>query len=539
MNLLDFPLELFREILEHTISKCARCGSSHGVKGSNYFFDLGLARVNRVFEIETFSILEKSLFLIRAPKSRWRAKDSTWEDYHSIALARYVIRKPYEANVFPLDHFPALINAVVDKVLELEGIDQNNELVRKRYILTLCRATGRSAIFGQCRTDPYPESLLRDHVLVASIYLSKSVVVEEVLHLLDSNDRTLHMRSAESEFWGRPLLAAVRTENVPLVCRLLDLGVHHHLEDSDHADLYFKAAVHTKRAKEILSLFRWHQHGPLRREDALHDTIRYSIEVGNLDVANMMLDFHQAIPHCSMGSALQAALRIACGQGLDHVVTRLLDLGLNVNGDGYIWNREEDPAYLACAAGHASTLDILIKNGADSHWSMEEHVLMAVAVKAGHTGVLRILVDAGESLHPLQAFSILDQAAPRPQSSECIWYLLQRGTINLKDLIQGARTRGFHFAHIMTSAAIYGNAEFIEAMFRFGIPIDDNEVLFYTNQDCALPIVAATAYRQTTTVETLKQLGAQEVDPTKSIIARHFQSGLFPSDPPRPEGLQQ
>jgi hypothetical protein len=540
--------------------RCCRCGSQRHGFGVTHFCNLNLARVNSrystryftfiaidilvagVFEREVFALLQRDHFLTKAPTPDIR-KDQKWENYHSVALARYVLRKPYEANTAPHEHFPALINALVDKVMELEAIDQNTEHVRQRYILTLCCTARKPVIFGHYKKAPQSDSSLLDHVLVAGIYLGRRVVVEKQLHLLDMN-ATRDSRPATSEFWGQPLLAAIRVENVSLVCRLLDMGIEHNLKDSEYGKSCLRAVVRTKRAKEILSLFRWHQNGFLRHESEFRAAICcYATEVGSLDVTNMVLDFFQANcaglipPPYPFGSDMEEALRNACVRGFDDVVIRLLDLGQNVNPDRSIYGQERDLAYLACAAGQASTLDILIKRGARIGWSVEENELITVAVKAGHTKILRTLLDAGEVLRPLQAYRLLDYVAPRPESTECIWYLLHRGGINIKDLIKVTRARRLPFAHIVVSAAIYGNICFIEALARFGVPIDDNDALFYTEQDCVPPIVAATAFRQTAMLEALKELGAEEVDPMKSIIARHFRSGLFPCDPPRPEDI--
>ena len=526
-------------------------------------YNLGLARVNStyperlfpiqltntinaaVFEREVLPLLEKRHFLTE-PR-RWVPRKADWNDHHTVSLARYVSYKPYEEGVSRWTHFPAFINAVVDHIMHLEGLRQelqDKEQTRERYIRILCRGADKAAIFRKLETTSDPDSIFVGNVLVAAIRVGASTAIEQMLGLFEV-DWSLHRRFTESDIWGHPLVAAIQTESVSVVGRVLGIYKSNgKLQESGLIRSCLEAAVRTEQASNVFTILCQGRNSFLLSPHDCDTAIRAALLVGKVDLANMILDFHSADrsdqpsqPSWKARDLLRDSMREACSQGFDGILVRLLDLGMDANHSLH-WrlSQNERPVNLACAAGHASTLEILISRGANvDECAGERHDLIEAAVKGGHTGVLRVFIDGGQRLYPSQAHRILDQAAPHPKSAECIWYLLHKGIINVQDLYKGARSRAVPVANIMVSAAIHGNVSFIEALARFGVPIDDRNAPFYEEQDCATPLVAAAAFRQTAMVEALRELGAQEVDWKKSIIARHFYSGVLPCDPPQIE----
>ena len=330
-----------------------------------------------------------------------------------------------------------------------------------------------------------------------------------------------------SELWGRPLHAAIEAESPSLV-RLLPLSgaaPEPRLRRVRHSCL--ECAIRSKASSDMVPIFFERLLGVSHTEPDLQSSILLAIKLGKEGIANILLSiyrkrmatFHYPVRYHD--DSLYKALDEACERGMMDTVIHPLDIrekqNLSTNNDC------TELAFIACKHGQERTLEILLQRCVVSLGHTFEHRSMAIAATSGHVGVIRVLADA------IQAVKILCELAPRPLSSEAVWYLLRCGLINIKDLGGGFRYTATHLAHIMMAAAQHGNVDFIMALARFGTPIDDEE--FYKAQDCPLPIIAAMALSQTATVEALLRLGCKEQSPLDSIVTRHFKSRKYPCPP--------
>ncbi|KAF2871172.1 hypothetical protein BDV95DRAFT_607443 [Massariosphaeria phaeospora] len=399
-------------------------------------------------------------------------------------LTRYIATKPYEDNAESNDLFPAFINTIVDKIMELDCRSGDAEKVRYGHIRTLFhRIAKRVHLNGGPILDRAPLRSPWESVLVAAIYLDNRTVIAKLMTM----KRFLSLEN-KSEVSHRALMAAVWMENLDLTRTLLERGAWPAREEASIYRSCFDTAVQASNAEEVVPMLL---DACECRPNRVTMAIPLAFELGKLAVATSLCSFSNR--------DLTLAL---CENGWQHGLEELRHQGFQ-------------PALCM------------------SHMTITRHDYYMAAAQGGHVSSARMLLEAGEKLTQVQGLSLLLHAAPTPRATEVIRYLLDCGAIRVDQRNeydeQVANTR---VAYCMMLAAQRGNIGFIEALVRHGVPVDDeDDEEFYKDDDVPPPIIAAMAFRQTETVVALKRLGARDRDPMDSIIARHFESGKYPCDP--------
>jgi hypothetical protein len=484
-----------------------------------------------------------------------------WDTKALDFLARYVATRPYRPDTIWNAHFPVLINAVVDKIFDLdvyfhklqrhfeekelsEGdkLSENeiisHDILRSEYLRKLCYHASAETILEQ-RPKPLTNPIFRLNVLVAAIYLDKSYIARGYIEKLDLPDLLL-IRQPYCGSWGSPLLAAIQMGNLNLIHQLLEvvptITTMHGLEPTL---TYFRSAVRAYPSKKIVTMLLTPQIKRFHRSYDYVEIILLAIELGKPDVADILVDYFYTttssnrIPTEDAKSDLRKVVKEACKRGPESFAVRLLDMGMEVNVTGNYYGRDfSDLARLACEGGQEGVLQVLIQRGAITTGDLFGHDLFEAAVRGGHVNVIRVLINAGITLRPIQALKLLRQAAPRPNSAEAIWYLLHQNVIFIDQPERVFLVAQANLAQLVTEAVRCANIGFVEALFRYGVPLDDEA--FYADQDLPVPMVTAIAFSQKRVIERLKELGVAEADPLQSIAERHFRNGTYPCDPPEP-----
>lgn len=459
----------------------------------------------------------------------------------STFLARYVATRPYPATDAWNAHFPALLNSLVDHIISLE---RPPHAARRRtlYLETLCRRTSPDT-FTRRSPSPVTNLCFNSHLLLAATHVRAVVIVDSLLA------QTI-LPAMRSEFWGRPLNAAIRAEDTALVRRFLARGAQW---KGERGASWVEDVVQARNALEILEVFweqrsnvwqrdvfweqrgnRWQRCTRWKRGDVMTDwyeeaggAVQLAVQLGKEDVAHALLNRRGCmVPLGGFGG--QTALLTACTKGMCRLAERLLG--------GYVVPRKL--ALAAFESPDGDVLDMLLRKEALQIGPLFERDMLLEAAKKGCVRLFRHFLEDGRKLKEVLSLEILSVTAPTSRGAEVLWYLLHRRAIDLTTLDSVSNLLGLTVANCVTTAAQRGNIEWLEAVGRHGLSLDDSD--FYTQADCPLPIVAAKAFRQHETVEALKELGVADADPLDSVIARHFVSGRYPCDPPPfKEGLKE
>ncbi|KAF2686818.1 hypothetical protein K458DRAFT_485967 [Lentithecium fluviatile CBS 122367] len=530
MGILDLPIELLRPIVKDVVLRHGRCGRYRGCCMQGFLYEwnntdmLCLARVNTVFEWEVFMIWHEQRFLIDYRVSLCPVL-LAHRDAPEI-FARYISRLPRHYSSWCL-HFPALINRIVDIIIQLDRPTGavNIHAVRDHHIRALChRANLRSLAYAE--TGRISRQPFRNHLLLSAICLQKKLIMEELTLL------KFDLSDVESEYWSKPLNAAIRSGNAALV-RIFIRQEPHFRNDKKNWS-YVEDAVRSTNTLEILPMLLRQEgyHGTYETFHSFERAFKRAIKLDKEQVADMLLDTHRGLfGHGCFGYSLRSALVEACKRDMHRLVPRLIDAGGYLREGRWTGPKLCDLLFTAHEAGHESVVEVLVGKTEILRNRNLKHEYLANAAISGNVIMLQILLDAGATITAIPVMNVLAELAPRPQAVEAVLYLLDRVTI--EELSRAEYCVGFSLADCMMAAAQQGNTKFLIALAYYGVPLEDYDGYgFYINADCPPPIVAAKAFKQAETVEALKEIGVSDMDPMQSIIARHFKSGRYPCDPP-------
>ncbi|KAJ4291648.1 hypothetical protein N0V90_009543 [Kalmusia sp. IMI 367209] len=493
MGILDLPIELLRPIIQDVVLTCGNCGKArHRDRWDNRDV-INLARVNTVFEWEVFLILEKHSFLIRN-ESRPSSQFDLHPEY-AIFVSRYVFLRPYPEGAHWNDHFPALINGVVDEIIQLKPRISNTDRVRARYIDILCRKASLHLLVSK-RIKDISRRNFKEHLIVAATYIRELSVLVELL-CLDTN-----LSQTYSDYWGYPMKAAVATEDTNLVRSFMLHGA-----TFDHPG-WLKDVVRVRNATQLLSIFITQQKLQSVSQTSIRDfanAVIYAVELYKEDVAISLLNTQRdTFGHGSWAYYFRNVLLEACKRGMKELLHLFIEAGAYINGNRWTGVNLRKLITTTCEAGKVGVLQILFEKTKSLKDAIPPSEFILPSAKAGHIEILRFLLDAGGKLDAISAMKLLAHVAPWPPNSDAIWYILNRKAIDLQELLKVEEHVGFGVAHCMMVAAQRGNFELLEALARYGVPLDDHE--FYAKAGCPLPIVIAETFGQKRTVGALKEL---------------------------------
>ncbi|KAJ4359852.1 uncharacterized protein N0V89_000408 [Didymosphaeria variabile] len=450
-----------------------------------------------VFEWEVFLILEQDNFLI-ANDSRPSSSFDLHPEYAAF-IARYVLLRPYQEDARWNDNFPALINEVVDTIIRLRP---QTAALRTQMITTLCHRSSlhllvRKPIGDASRRD------FKEHLLVAATHLKQLSVLAELLCLQTDLSQT------HSDYFGTPVQAAIATNDANLVRRFLLHGAKFEYPG------WLKDVVRAPNAPRLLAVFATHQECQSILRTSIRDVtnaIGDAAELGKEDVAMHLLDTQrEAFGHGSLAYYLRNPFLSACERGMVQLVPRLIEAAAYAKGHRWTGPPLRKLVTATCAAGQASTLGILLEKTKQLKNAVPVDDFLLPCVRTGTMDTLCVLLDAGATLSAVAAMQLLASIAPWPPMDEAkcgvlqrTCYLLQRKAVHRGELLTVEEHTGFGVAHCMMVAAQRGNFALLEALARFGVPVDDQE--FYAKAGCAVPIVAAEAFGREETARKIKLL---------------------------------
>jgi ankyrin repeat domain-containing protein 17 len=135
--------------------------------------------------------------------------------------------------------------------------------------------------------------------------------------------------------------------------------------------------------------------------------LTYAWENGHTDVAEIILYYGTELEHYSDG--LRTTLMKACRTGHIYIciVKFLITKGADVNRQ--TTNNDHTTLSLACAGGHQTVVELLLKSKADKYHKLKDNSTMLLeAAKGGHLGVVQVLFEHSQQ-NALDANSQLQQ----------------------------------------------------------------------------------------------------------------------------------
>lgn len=440
-------------------------------------------------------------------------------------VVRYLLERPYTANMPTNGNLAALIDYVVDELVKHDD-DGAPEQLRYQYMKTLCRCGSLVTFFPKTRR-PVSSVENRYHVFIAAIYLEKFSVVRCMLE-----DGQMNVAEVKSEFFGTPLYAALQMRNRELVGVLLQRGADVNMERPGTSGPPLEAAIES-HDEETVRLLLEPRYGHSTSGTAFESGIVRSLHTGQPGVAHLLFErFESKLSECRY--ILCEGLRAACRQGMIDIVQLLLDNGGDVN-ENHSSDRScfaTSPVEQATWTGQEEVLRLLLARGANPYGRDSGSWSMYAAVWGGHIGTARILLDAGVQLEPRRWMTVLVIAAQRVGSAELARLLLDRGIIEAYKLDKGPQEAESFIVELMGLACQQGNVGFVQGLAQHGVAL--NDVSLYARHECPPPIVIAMAFRQDHLVRVLRELEAIEVDPLDTIWGEAFANGKYPCDPPDP-----
>ena len=336
----------------------------------------------------------------------------------------------------------------------------------------------------------------------------------------------------KSEFWGKPLYAAVLMGHRDLARELLHRGADVNVVRPSADKSPLEAAIANKD-EETIRLLIEPRYGITTSSSAFETALVKSLDTNQPRIAHLLFERLENKLSDSR-YILSEGLRAACRQGMIEVVQLLLNHGGDVNEHFHPDRTAFAPSLVEQAAwtGQEEVLRFLLARGANPYGRDSTCFSMCAAAWGGHVGAVRILLDAGVQLEPTKWVSVLEIAAPSVGSAGLAQILLDSGNFEVNKLDDDPKMAEVYVVEFMVLACQQGNLGFVQGLAQHGVTIDDES--FYARYELPPPIIIATAFRQHYVVRALRELGATEIDPLDSIIREDFVKGKYPRDPPAP-----
>lgn len=444
-------------------------------------------------------------------------------------LARFILTRPHQSDLDSETHFSNTIHRVVDRIIENKDHTGDPERLRIFYVTRLCTIF-RGATWNLPFDTQTNDDVFKRVLLVAAIYFKATSLINSLIE----QPLKKHGQGA----WCSPLHAAVSTDNFDVMQRLIQLGEtwdckDHRIEGRSVLDEVVSRpdlgnAMNMLSGQGTAFASMW---GSCNIRDYWIAACT-AIELKRFDVACRLFemdwerwDYPNRI---DIQILVFKALLEASKERQFGLVRKMLDRKEFFVPTRFGRYKRVNLWLRACEEGEKPLLCILLERSllvnAQAPW-VDEFLNASIAgdTKIG-AALLDQEVETGKAVEDYQALIILKEAAPCSQSFEMIRYLLQWQVIRLDGLYKYRE-----LATCIESAAKYGNHKYLEVLASYGVPLGERS--FYTSFNCAPPIIAAKAFRQTETVRELLQLGVPDADPLDSIFAQHFASGEYPCDP--------
>ena len=413
---------------------------------------------------------------------------------------------------------PATIHYTVDYLLRHDEVEAEEEAAKLRrdytrslYVVATTAPQWRSGnmwtlvgalepSFGADDDMRGPKSLSQ-HFLAAAASFGK---VELVKRLIEEGT----MVTGETYF-GSPLQCAAKGGRCDVMRILLEQpGADVNAGLSDRTPLSVAAFADNEH---MVRLLLEPQYECARKGGSFQEAIIHAACGGHQELIELMKIYGI---HSSSPSLKDLILLEAAHHGHANLVQTALDNWASPNGG----RMRGLPIWYAASRGYDDVVRLLIARSANQ-WLHSKESALVNAVSHGFTSTTQLLLDHGRYDFNLERINKGVSLAPLKVAAEhgqahMVRFILDRG-FDLK------KYRGVGEMAIKT-AARNGYETVVRMLCEAGVDVNGPT-------ESMSPMLAALCRGRQNIVETLIDLGAKRIDPEKSIYAKKFKDGLYPS----------
>ncbi|KAI9785051.1 MAG: hypothetical protein M1835_003423 [Candelina submexicana] len=495
MELLDLPLELVQLIVEDM------------VVGVGLYKAIRLRLLNKFFDREVLQALFKD-GIIDYPanlRTSWMTASFTTKLAFAKAKADSTVRK-------------SVVTGAIHRAIELlrDGDGYLDEELRLQYTHGLCAAMVAQRYISHVRDDLYiPAEDKVKYISEENDYwsaLAAVVSVGDIPKLRELLNRDIPNYNPDTELCGLPTRVAAGQGQYAVLQYLLERGFY-----KDEAE-HFQSSRYEYNLDPAL----------VQAAGAGHEDIIRLLLTPKYGLESSGTDYESAILAASRGgfvTIIQFLITHATNMDISHVQRRLffeaafyghapvvqlmLDTGIQVDTDDGTCQTALEKA---AVHGNVQVIRLLLTKGAPSTGYHAAEALVRAA-KNGHEAAVQVLLDAGADIdakgrrdNPLGAAACYGEA-------RMIRFLLEKGA-DLMPTKFGQRG--------LCVAAVKGHEAVVRVLVEAGIDVNGPE------DQTKSPMLNALSAGQMGIVRLLRQLGATEVDPLKSVWREEFESGTYP-----------
>jgi hypothetical protein len=417
-------------------------------------------------------------------------------------------------------HLSTYLNDAVDSILQAQGLDANNRLLRYQTLRALA-----------CYVITFKNSCSIGRLVTAAGELSPQWVtvacglailgLQEPLwsFLGDGHPRVAYARHS---LFGCALWAAVQSSQPEIVRGLLTRGEGAKRKPNHALELAVQNNnIHM--VKVLLPLFADVKPGTSKNK-MFEQLVMQTLTEFRPEMTLVLLE---AAKDLELLRVCSDGLRAACLVGDPAVVGAIWShqngINVSVNVDR-VWpagRRCKTPLAVAVRAGHEEVVRSLLAKGAfiegngnhrdqDNRFRTHSQPMMCVAAFQGHVGVANALLDAGARLNPSEWVKVVFWRTYGPEvlrsNTAFLQMLIDRRYLDLPALLRDLPDK---VRNIMRSFARYGHAKALRLFASEGVPIEKE---FYPAESGLTLMQVALSAKRGEVVKTLLQLGTSPLE---------------------------
>ena len=393
----------------------------------------------------------------------------------------------------------------------------NTRVVCEAAAEHLC--TPRTLTFLKQAVHSFSDAENAQHTLSAAIVVGNAATVRALLANADVN--------ADNKYFGRPLPLAARWGHLEIVQLLLTRGADINAsgnyerraaacDDEYYGGSAIRAASLVGQDHIVRALLE-PRHGLLTSGAEYEKAVLAATRGGHASLVQLLLEKWTGQYPASLSQLHHEIFWEASYGGHEALVRMMLENEVDVNAERGLEQMYTSALQHAAVHGHDKVMRLLLQRGADPNFAgCYNGPVIGGAVKNGHEEAVQLLLDYGANIHGVDGHTRPLVVAARYGQVHMIRFLLQRGTdINSLDYDIGVGSRA------LTSAVFRGLSPVVRVLVEAGVPPNNPS----QNHDSVLSAMTLDSRH---VLDTLFELGAQEVDPLQSIFAEDFRCGRYP-----------